>query len=80
MSEAPEPTALYRVFGEADLLLYIGVSKDFGSRWKPALPGACRGVLTRWSGRPDRKHKTRPGRAHEGRGRGECAQPSLLPG
>jgi predicted GIY-YIG superfamily endonuclease len=29
-----EPTALYRVFGEADLLLYIGISNDFGRRWK----------------------------------------------
>ncbi len=26
--------ALYRIFGEADLLLYIGISKDFGRRWK----------------------------------------------
>jgi predicted GIY-YIG superfamily endonuclease len=32
--ESGEPTALYRVFGEADLLLYIGISKDFGARWK----------------------------------------------
>ena len=39
MSEAPETevleeTALYRVYGEADLLLYIGISNDFGRRWK----------------------------------------------
>ena len=27
-------TALYRIWGDADLLLYIGVSDDFGSRWK----------------------------------------------
>jgi len=27
-------TALYRIWGEADLLLYIGISKDFGARWK----------------------------------------------
>lgn len=29
-----ERTALYRVFGDADLLLYIGISKDFGRRWR----------------------------------------------
>lgn len=29
-----EPTALYRVFGDAGVLLYIGISNDFGSRWK----------------------------------------------
>lgn len=29
-----EKTALYRVWGKADLLLYIGISKDFGVRWK----------------------------------------------
>lgn len=35
MSDVPgEPTALYRVFGEADLLLYIGIGDDFGRRWK----------------------------------------------
>jgi predicted GIY-YIG superfamily endonuclease len=27
-------TALYRVRGEAGLLLYIGISNDFGRRWK----------------------------------------------
>jgi GIY-YIG catalytic domain len=27
-------TGLYRVFGEADLLLYIGISKHFGVRWQ----------------------------------------------
>lgn len=31
---APARTALYRIFGDADLLLYIGISKDFGTRWK----------------------------------------------
>ena len=30
----PDPTALYRLFGDADLLLYIGISDDFGRRWK----------------------------------------------
>jgi len=30
----PERTALYRVWGDADLLLYIGVSNDFGRRWR----------------------------------------------
>ncbi len=25
---------LYRVWGEAGLLLYVGVSKNFGARWK----------------------------------------------
>jgi predicted GIY-YIG superfamily endonuclease len=34
MSEAPEPTALYRVFDADDMLLYIGISGDFGTRWK----------------------------------------------
>lgn len=34
MSEAPERTALYRIWGDEDLLLYIGISKDFGDRWK----------------------------------------------
>lgn len=29
-----ERTALYRIWGDAGLLLYIGISKDFGSRWK----------------------------------------------
>lgn len=29
-----ERTALYRIFGDADLLLYIGVSKNFGTRWQ----------------------------------------------
>jgi ribosome-binding protein aMBF1 (putative translation factor) len=33
MSDA-ERTALYRILGDADLLLYIGVSNDFGQRWK----------------------------------------------
>ncbi len=33
-AEAPEETTLYRIWGEADLLLYIGISKDFGQRWK----------------------------------------------
>ena len=27
-------TALYRIWGDADLLLYIGISDDFGARWK----------------------------------------------
>jgi hypothetical protein len=26
--------ALYRVFGEADLLLYVGISNSFGRRWR----------------------------------------------
>jgi ribosome-binding protein aMBF1 (putative translation factor) len=34
VAEIPEETALYRIFGEADLLLYIGISKSFGQRWK----------------------------------------------
>lgn len=29
-----EPTALYRVFGDDGLLLYIGISNNFGNRWK----------------------------------------------
>lgn len=27
------PTALYRLFGEGDVLLYIGISNSFGRRW-----------------------------------------------
>lgn len=27
------PTALYRLFGDGDLLLYIGIAKTFGVRW-----------------------------------------------
>jgi excisionase family DNA binding protein len=27
------PTALYRLFGDDDVLLYIGVAKTFGHRW-----------------------------------------------
>jgi predicted GIY-YIG superfamily endonuclease len=27
-------TALYRIYSDADLLLYIGISNDFGRRWK----------------------------------------------
>jgi predicted GIY-YIG superfamily endonuclease len=29
-----ERTALYRAFGDGDRPLYIGISKDFGRRWK----------------------------------------------
>jgi len=29
-----EQTALYRIWGDTDLLLYIGISDDFGRRWK----------------------------------------------
>lgn len=32
MSDAV-PTALYRLFGDGDLLLYIGISDTFGRRW-----------------------------------------------
>jgi hypothetical protein len=37
MTATPEvagPTALYRIYGDADLLLYIGISDDFGRRWR----------------------------------------------
>lgn len=34
MTVSTGPTALYRIFGVADLLLYIGISDDFGRRWK----------------------------------------------
>lgn len=34
MTETPERTALYRICGAGDVLLYIGISKDFGRRWK----------------------------------------------
>lgn len=30
----PERTALYRIYDGDGLLLYIGISKDFGRRWK----------------------------------------------
>jgi len=30
----PEQTALYHIWGAAELLLYIGISDDFGRRWK----------------------------------------------
>lgn len=30
----PERTALYRLFGADDELLYVGVSKQFGKRWQ----------------------------------------------
>lgn len=33
MSETAERLALYRIRGEASLLLYIGISKHFGQRW-----------------------------------------------
>lgn len=34
MNKPPERTALYRMFDARDALLYIGISKDFGRRWK----------------------------------------------
>lgn len=33
MASGPERTALYRMFGAEDLLIYVGISKDFGRRW-----------------------------------------------
>jgi hypothetical protein len=30
----PEPTALYRFFGADDVLLYVGITKDLGTRLK----------------------------------------------
>lgn len=30
----PVPAAVYRCFDAGDVLLYIGVSKDFGARWR----------------------------------------------
>lgn len=33
MSGGKVPTALYRLFGEGDALLYIGIAKTFGTRW-----------------------------------------------
>jgi predicted GIY-YIG superfamily endonuclease len=33
-AETPEETALYRIFGVSDFLLYVGISNDFGRRWK----------------------------------------------
>jgi predicted GIY-YIG superfamily endonuclease len=48
-----EETALYHVYGEADLLLYIGISNDFGRRWKDHAKvqpwwGEKRRLTTRW--------------------------------
>lgn len=34
MKKPPVRTALYRMFDAGEALLYIGISKDFGSRWK----------------------------------------------
>jgi predicted GIY-YIG superfamily endonuclease len=34
MTDQPVPTALYRVYGDGDLLLYIGISNNFGHRWQ----------------------------------------------
>jgi GIY-YIG catalytic domain-containing protein len=34
MKSAPERTALYRIYDTAGDLLYVGISKDFGYRWK----------------------------------------------
>jgi hypothetical protein len=33
MSKPPVPTALYRLFGDEDVLLYIGIAEIFGRRW-----------------------------------------------
>ena len=51
--EVPEETALYHIFGDADLLLYIGISKDFGKRWKDEARdfpwwGEKRSMTVRW--------------------------------
>jgi excisionase family DNA binding protein len=59
MSAEPEETALYHVHGIADLLLYIGISKDFGQRWKAEAReypwwGEKRWMTVRWYGsRPE---------------------------
>lgn len=34
MPDSPEPTALYRYFDAADVLLYVGISIDPDERWK----------------------------------------------
>lgn len=34
IEEGQEPTGLYRIFGDEDSLLYIGISDSFGTRWK----------------------------------------------
>lgn len=34
MTAPVEEVALYRVFGADDLLLYVGISNEFGRRWK----------------------------------------------
>ena len=48
-----EETALYHVYGDGDLLLYIGISNDFGRRWKDHAKvqpwwGEKRRLTTRW--------------------------------
>lgn len=34
MSPFPGRTALYRIYDDSDLLLYVGISNDFDRRWK----------------------------------------------
>jgi hypothetical protein len=34
MTAPADGTALYRIWGEGDVLLYIGISKRFGKRWE----------------------------------------------
>jgi len=34
MTGAPEPTALYRLFGDEGALLYVGIAANFGRRWQ----------------------------------------------
>lgn len=50
-------TALYRIWGEADLLLYIGISDRFGARWRehakkqPWWPEMRRLSVDQWFGK-----------------------------
>lgn len=34
MTAPADGTALYRIYGEGAVLLYIGITKDFGARWR----------------------------------------------
>jgi hypothetical protein len=56
---APERTALYRIFGDEDLLLYIGITKNFGMRWQkhsstqPWWPQLRRQTIDWYDSRPE---------------------------
>jgi len=59
MTETSVPTALYHVYGDEDLLLYIGVSNNFGRRWtehakkQPWWPDLRRQTVLWYPSRPE---------------------------